>query len=104
MTAPEIEQIRGVDVSGPLKNLLEKDLITILGRKRGPGNPMLYGTTSRFLIQFGLKDLKSLPDIHEFDEVLSRTEPPKLPFTVTNSVDAHETPSEDQHLTDRSEH
>ncbi len=103
VTAPEIEQIRGVDVAGPLKSLIEKDLITILGRKRGPGNPMLYGTTSRFLIQFGLKDLKSLPDIHEFEEVLSRTESPELPFSTTSTLEMIETPTEDHHLTDHSD-
>ena len=85
VTVPEIEQIRGVDVSGTVKNLLEKDLITILGRKRGPGNPLLYGTTSKFLIQFGLKDLKSLPDIHDFEKLFeSQQSDPELPFSDTD--------------------
>jgi len=45
----EIESIRGVDVGGPLKNLLEKKLIRIIGRKDVPGKPIIYGTTKNFL-------------------------------------------------------
>lgn len=66
ITTPEIEQIRGVDSSGILKNLLVKKLITVLGRKRAPGNPLLYGTTRQFLVVFGLDSLDSLPKLEEF--------------------------------------
>jgi segregation and condensation protein B len=61
----EIESIRGVDVSGVLRLLLEKGLIQMLGRKDIPGRPILYGTTARFLEIFGLRDLKSLPTQEE---------------------------------------
>lgn len=62
----EIERIRGVDVSGVLKSLLEKKLIRIVGRnKELAGKPLIYGTTQRFLEVFDLKDLSSLPSLKE---------------------------------------
>lgn len=64
----EIEAIRGVNVEGILKNLLDRRLIKILGRKDVPGKPLLYGTTKEFLHYFGLKDLSELPTLKEFKE------------------------------------
>jgi segregation and condensation protein B len=61
----EIERIRGVDSGGILKTLLEKDLIRIMGRKKVPGRPLIYGTTKRFLEVFDLKDIDSLPRLKE---------------------------------------
>jgi segregation and condensation protein B len=69
VTRPEIEQVRGVDCGGVLETLLERRLIKIGGRKEAPGRPMLYETTSEFLEVFGLKDLDSLPDLKEFQEI-----------------------------------
>lgn len=68
VTKAEIEAIRGVNVDGVIKTLMEKNLIKIKGRKETPGRPLLYGTTEEFLIRFGLKDLKSLPPLKEFTE------------------------------------
>ncbi|NLA75644.1 MAG: SMC-Scp complex subunit ScpB, partial [Deltaproteobacteria bacterium] len=48
----EIERLRGVDVGGILKTLMEKGLIKIMGRKELPGRPLVYGTTKRFLEVF----------------------------------------------------
>jgi segregation and condensation protein B len=70
ITAPEIEDIRGVDCSGLLKSLLDKRLISILGRKDVVGRPILYGTAKEFLIQFGLNSLDDLPSLEEFEELL----------------------------------
>ena len=64
----EIERLRGVDVGGILKTLLEKDLIKIMGRKNLPGRPLIYGTTKKFLAVFDLKDLGSLPKLKEIRE------------------------------------
>jgi segregation and condensation protein B len=63
----EVERIRGVDVGGVLKTLLEKGLIRIMGRKNLPGRPLVYGTTKKFLEVFDLKDLESLPKLKEFE-------------------------------------
>lgn len=61
ITKPEIESIRGVDCSGTIQNLLERELIEAKGRLEAPGRPTLYGVTHHFLHYFGLKDLKELP-------------------------------------------
>ena len=65
----EVESIRGVDVGGILRLLLEKNLIKILGRKNVPGRPIIYGTTQRFLEVFSLKDIASLPTMEEIGEL-----------------------------------
>ncbi|MBN2398132.1 MAG: SMC-Scp complex subunit ScpB [Deltaproteobacteria bacterium] len=65
----EIEKVRGVDVSGILRGLLEKNLVRIMGRKNVPGRPIIYGTTGRFLETFGLKTLSDLPTLREFKEL-----------------------------------
>jgi segregation and condensation protein B len=61
----EVERFRGVDVGGILRTLLEKGLIKIMGRKDLPGRPLIYGTTTKFLEVFDLKDLESLPKLKE---------------------------------------
>lgn len=61
----EVEQIRGVNADGVIKNLLERRLIKIMGRKEAPGKPLLYGTTKEFLQHFGLKDLTELPTLKD---------------------------------------
>ncbi len=65
----EIDRIRGVDVSGALKGLLEKKLVRMVGRRDVPGRPMLYGTTKRFLEVFNLNDLSELPTLRELREL-----------------------------------
>jgi segregation and condensation protein B len=65
----EIESIRGVDVGAPLKGLLDKKLIRIVGRKDVPGKPIIYGTTRKFLEVFNLKDLLDLPNLRELKEL-----------------------------------
>ncbi len=57
----DIAAIRGVEVDGVVKTLLEKDLITIVGKSDAPGRPMLYGTTQKFLEHFGLRSLEDMP-------------------------------------------
>ncbi len=69
ITAPEIQEIRGVQGTGVLKTLLDRKLITTAGRKAVIGKPILYKTTRDFLLQFGLKDLSELPTLKEFEEL-----------------------------------
>src|ERR1041385_5497895 len=71
VTAPEIQEIRGVNTSGVLKTLLDKRLITTAGRKEVMGRPILYKTSKEFLMRFGLSDLEELPSLKEF-EALAR--------------------------------
>ncbi len=71
ISTPEIDRIRGTRSMGVLKTLLEKGLLRILGRQDLPGRPILYGTSARFLEQFGLKDLSSLPTLEELKELFA---------------------------------
>jgi segregation and condensation protein B len=71
VTAPEIQEIRGVNTSGVIKTLLDKKLITTAGRKEVIGRPILYRTSKEFLMRFGLSDLGELPSLKEF-EALAR--------------------------------
>lgn len=63
VTRSFIEQIRGVDCSGPVSNLIQKGLIEEKGRLDLPGRPLVYGTTDRFLRCFSLNSLDDLPDL-----------------------------------------
>ena len=64
----EIEQIRGVSSDYSLQKLLEKELVSITGRSDGPGRPLLYGTSIKFMDYFGLKDLSDLPRPKDFKD------------------------------------
>lgn len=68
ITRADIEDIRGVNVDGVVKTLMERTLIRIVGRKDAPGRPIIYGTTKEFLDRFGLNSLSELPKLSEFTE------------------------------------
>lgn len=68
VTRSFIEQIRGVDCSGPVSNLVQKGLIEEKGRLDLPGRPLVYGTTDRFLRCFSLNSLEDLPELPEEEE------------------------------------
>ena len=74
VTKLDIEVLRGVNVDGVVKTLLEKDLVRIAGRKNVIGRPFLYATTRQFLEYFGLKFLQDLPPIEEFVAVSSQAQ------------------------------
>ncbi len=69
VTGPEIQEIRGVNVSGVIKTLLEKRLIVTAGRKPVMGRPIMYRSSKEFLIRFGLSDLEDLPSLKEFEQL-----------------------------------
>lgn len=68
ITRQEMEQIRGVDCGWAVKQLQDLELIEDQGRKDVVGRPILYGTTSKFLHTFGLKNIETLPRWEEFQE------------------------------------
>jgi len=70
----EIEEIRGVNAAGVLRNLQERGLIEVVGRSEALGRPLLYGTTPLFLELLGLPDLANLP---RADELSIALKPPK---------------------------
>jgi segregation and condensation protein B len=69
VTAPEVNEIRGVDSSGVFGSLLARKLIVTAGRKPVVGRPILYKTTREFLLRFGLKDVSELPSMEEFEKM-----------------------------------
>jgi len=75
VTKAEVDAIRGVDSSGVLNTLLERALVTIRGRSKAIGRPLLYGTTSDFLSYFGLRDLTDLPRVEELKAIVGEREP-----------------------------
>lgn len=66
ITRASLEAIRGVACGEVLRSLIERRLITIVGRAEELGRPMLYGTTKSFLETFGLASVKDLPSPEEF--------------------------------------
>jgi segregation and condensation protein B len=65
VTKAEVEAVRGVNSAPYLKLLLDDDLVKVAGRKNAPGRPVLYKTTAKFLLHFGLKSLSDLPTPQE---------------------------------------
>jgi segregation and condensation protein B len=65
VTRPQIEAIRGVDCSGVTNTLLQRGLVTEVGRLETVGHPILYGTTLAFLQHFGLESPEHLPPLEE---------------------------------------
>jgi segregation and condensation protein B len=78
VTKSEVEAIRGVDSSAVLATLLERNLVTIRGRSKVVGRPLLYGTTQEFLEYFGLRDLSELPRPEELRALVAAREPEQL--------------------------
>ncbi|MBL7804180.1 MAG: SMC-Scp complex subunit ScpB [Saprospiraceae bacterium] len=65
----ELEEIRGVSCDYALHKLLEKELVMIIGRSDGPGRPLLYATTEKFMDYMGIRSLTDLPKVKEFAPV-----------------------------------
>src|SRR5580693_2748979 len=105
VTGPEIQEIRGVNVSGVIKTLLEKRLIVTAGRKPVMGRPIMYRSSKEFLIRFGLSDLEELPSLKEFEQLrraalgaaagIARCEP-EPSQTMNGGVAAAHEPTEPQ--------
>ncbi len=58
-----IGEIRGVNPDGALRSLVARGLVTEVGREEGPGQAVLFGTTSQFLERMGLRSLEELPAV-----------------------------------------
>ena len=70
VTRPEVDFIRGVNSDYAIRKLMEMGLADVKGRADSMGRPLLYGTTPRFLEQFGLGSLEDLPTLREVQELL----------------------------------
>jgi len=74
ITRLQIDEIRGVQSSGALSTLTERNLVTVVGRSENLGHPLLYGTTREFLNHLGLRGLNQLPKLPEIEGLLSDRE------------------------------
>ena len=70
ITRLEVDDIRGVNSSGAISTLTERNLAAVVGRSQTVGNPLLYGTTREFLNHLGLKGLNQLPDLPDLEGVM----------------------------------
>lgn len=69
ITKSGVEQVRGVSCDYSIKKLLEKELVEIVGRSEGPGKPLLYATSGKFMDYFNLNSVKDLPKLKEIESV-----------------------------------
>jgi segregation and condensation protein B len=87
VTMPEINELRGVtSCANQVKSLLEREMILPVGRKPVVGRPMMYATSAKFLLHFGLRTLADLPRLADFGEgnleamALAQLVPQELPL------------------------
>jgi segregation and condensation protein B len=92
VSKPDIEAIRGVNSGEIMNSLLDRGLVTIVGRAETPGRPLLYGTTAEFLRIFGLAALDELPRIKEIDELIA-LQPQNLAAELGSAVIDDEIPA-----------
>ena len=85
VTKSELEKIRGVSCDYAIQKLLEKELVIIDGRADGPGKPLLYATSPKFMDYLGLKDLNDLPKLKELEHAQSSIGE-SSPMEVTESI------------------
>jgi len=69
VTRSEVEGIRGVNSDSIMHILREREYIKVVGRKDVPGHPCLYGTTRKFLYEFGLQSISDLPKLTDIDRM-----------------------------------
>lgn len=62
----QIAEIRGVSSESVIRTLISRELIEEVGRDEGPGNAILYGTTTAFLERMGLNSPAELPPLPDF--------------------------------------
>jgi segregation and condensation protein B len=66
ISRPQVAEIRGVNSDSTVRTLVERELITEVGRSTAAGGAVLYGTTPRFEAMFGLAGLDDLPPLEGF--------------------------------------
>jgi segregation and condensation protein B len=104
VTAPEISDLRGVNSTAVIRTLLERRMIRVAGRKEVVGSPFLYRTTREFLVHFGLNDIRDLPRLEEFGDLIGESigedvvaainAAPEPDYAAASESNAEETPVE----------
>jgi len=102
VSKPDIESIRGVNSGEIMNSLLDRGLVTIIGRAETAGRPLLYGTTAEFLRIFGLAALDDLPRMKEIDELIAM-QPQNLAAELGSAVIEDDMPSLPEASEDSSE-
>jgi len=85
ITAPEVSEIRGVNSTAVIRTLLERRMIRVSGRKEVVGSPFLYRTTKEFLVHFGLNDIRDLPRLEEFGDLIGENINDDLVAAIANA-------------------
>ena len=98
ITRLDVEEIRGVNSDYAIQQLLQHNMIEVVGRKDAVGKPLLFGTTDEFLKKFELKDISDLPD---YEELLSMID--TLEAEDNSLYNNFEIPDEETTLEDASE-
>lgn len=62
----QIAEIRGVASEGVLRTLIARGVVAEVGRDEGPGQAILYGTTTELLERLGIDRLEDLPGLPGF--------------------------------------
>lgn len=94
ITAPEVSEIRGVNSTGVIRTLLERRMIRVAGRKNVVGSPFLYRTTKDFLVHFGLNDIRDLPRLEEFGDLIGETINDDLVAAIANAENITTSPDQ----------
>jgi len=85
VTAPEVSDLRGVNATGVIRTLLERRMIRVAGRKNVVGSPFLYRTTKDFLVHFGLNDVRDLPRLEEFGDLVGENLNDDVVMAISNA-------------------
>lgn len=92
----EVESIRGVQCGEILRQLIERDVVRIVGRSDELGRPFLYGTTKAFMRAFGLRSLAELPRAPQLGREQNIGPAPEASWATMPAGPQHEfTPSND---------
>lgn len=67
VSRPQIAEVRGVNSDSCVQTLVERELIAEVGRSQSAGGALLYATTPRFEVMFGLAGVEDLPDLADLE-------------------------------------
>jgi len=87
----QISAIRGVNVEATVNTLLQRGYVHEVGRDPGPGNAVLYGTTTLFLERLGLPSLAEMPPLGDFVPDASVVEALERGLHLSNDPEADTT-------------
>ncbi len=82
----QVSAIRGVNVDGVLRTLVQRGYVDEVARDAGPGQAIMYGTTQLFLERIGLASLKDLPPLGDFVPAASVVEALEQSLRVDNEA------------------